>query len=422
MGNGVNELKPWQSRLQWPLLLCVFLFGVTGMTMKGGANIFLFLMTLFSLPLLKDARGDRWTWALFIVLSASLLVTALQLAAGMSYVGHKALDAPTRFFLAALCLFALKRLPARRLATACWGVWLGALGVMVWGYLSTHITLYFWGDGSRAWNQFSNPIPFGVLSVMLGFLSFNLPIAGWRGVSIKLQWLVGAAGLLAGVIAGYYSGSRAPFLIVPPLVIIVMLGATRWRIGRILSLLALIIVASMVLVMSTQNKLQTRVDEGVNDLRVFKHDQNTSMGLRLEMWRVARDIIADHPLTGVGKQGYYDEVNARIKQGKAPVIINAAPHPHGELLNFGVEMGLPGLILGLLIFAVPAALFFPLLRADDALLRFAATGGSIVVVGQFVAGLMDTYFWIVSQTAFYGTFVVVFAAIILARRQELAGR
>ncbi|WP_158248790.1 O-antigen ligase family protein [Chromobacterium sinusclupearum] len=419
----MNELKPWQSRLQWPLLLCVFLFGVTGMTMKGGANIFLFLMTLFSLPLLKDARGDRWTWALFIVLSASLLVTVLQLAAGMSFVGHKALDAPTRFFLAALCLFALKRLPARRLATACWGVWLGALGVMVWGYVSTHVAVYAYGlDVTRGWNQFSNPIPFGVFSVMLGFLSLSLPIVGWTDLSRKLQWLLCIGGLLAGLLAGYYSGSRAPFLIVPPLLIVMMLGVTRWRIGRIFVMLAVILAATASSVMITPNKLHSRIDEGLNDLRVYKQNQNTSMGLRLEMWRVARDIIADHPLTGVGKQGYYDEVNARIKQGKAPVIINAAPHPHGELLNFGVEMGLPGLILGLLIFAVPAALFFPLLRADDALLRFAATGGSIVVVGQFVAGLMDTYFWIVSQTAFYGTFVVVFAAIILARRQELAGR
>ncbi|MGD1824766.1 O-antigen ligase family protein [Chromobacterium violaceum] len=409
-----------QDRLQWPLLLCVFLFGVTGMTMKGGTNIFLILMTLLSLPLLPRARGDHWTWGLFAVLSVSLLVTALQLAAGMPYVSHKALDAPSRFFLAGLCLFALQRLPARKLAMACWGVWLGALGVMVWGYVSTHLPQYFWGDGSRAWNQFSNPIPFGVLSVMLGFLCLSLPLASREKAFRKLKWLLACIGLLSGLIAAYYSGSRAPFLTVPPLLLIVMLGATRWRVGRMLSFLALIFAFGAALVMSTPNKLHDRIDEGLNDMRVYRQNPNTSMGLRWEMWGVACDIIVERPWTGVGKQGYYDEVNARIKQGRAPAIISAAPHPHNELLNFGIEMGVPGLVFGLLLFAVPAALFFRLLRADDALLRFAATSGSIVVVGQFVAGLMDTYFWIVSQTAFYGTFVAVFAAIVLVRRRELA--
>ncbi|OWY37436.1 hypothetical protein CEK28_17305 [Xenophilus sp. AP218F] len=419
--NKIIESCAWRDGLKWLLPLCIFLFGVTCMTVKGCANIFLFLAVLLSLPLLINSRSDRWSLSIFAVLSAPFLVTVLQLSVGMQYVSHKALDAPSRFFLAGLCLFALQQLSARRLAMACWGTWLGAFGVMAWGYISIHVPEYSWGvDASRGWNQFSNPIPFGVYSVILGFLALGLPIAGWSGWSKKMQWCIGVGGVIAGLVAGYFSGSRTPFLIVPPLVLIIILGATAWDARRILISLLSAGVLALFLIMGTQNKLHDRVSEGLTDIQVFQHNQNTSMGLRWEMWRTASQIIVEHPFAGVGKQGYYDEVNARVKKGQAPVIIMAAPHPHNELLNFGVEMGIPGVALGLMLFLVPAGLFLPRIRARDSLIRFSAISGSVVVVGQFVASLLDTYFWIVSQTAFYGVWVVVFAAIIFARRRELA--
>lgn len=390
------------------------------MTVKGGTNIFLFLATLFSLPLLKDGVYNRWSWSLLLVFALPLAFTAAQLALGMPMVEYKAMDAPSRFLLAGICLFTLARLKGRDLALACWGALLGALGTMFWGYVSTHVPEYYWGDGGRGWNQFSNPIPFGALSMMLGFIALALPLPLQWGKWKSLLWAVKLLGLFAGLVAAYYSGSRAPFLIVPPLLLIALLGMSHWRVSRVLGVLAAILLVVGSLVMSTPNRVHERINEGIQDLNVYQQNQDTSMGLRLVMWKQAFDIIREHPMIGVGKQGYFNEVNARIKQGRAPDLIRKAPHPHNEILNMGVEMGVPGVAVGLLLFLLPAALFFPRLRANDEWTRFAAMGGSMVVAGQFTAGLMDTYFWIVSQTAFYGMLVAVFAAIILARRRELA--
>ena len=417
------DLKPAQPRwrsVHCLLLGCVFLFFATGMTVKGGTNIFLFLATLLSLPLLKDGVYNRWSWSLLLVFALPLAFTAAQLVLGMPMVEHKAMDAPSRFFLAAICLFALARLSGRKLALACWGALFGALGTMVWGYVSTHIPEYYWADGSRAWNQFSNPIPFGVLSVMLGFIALALPLSPQWAKWKSLLWAAKLLGLLAGLVAAYCSGSRAPFLIAAPLLLVALLGMSHWRAGRVLGVLVVILLLAGGLVMSTPNRLHERINEGIHDLSVYQQSPDSSMGTRLVMWQQAIDIIRKHPLAGVGKQGYFNEVNARIKQGTAPDLIRKAPHPHNEILNMGVEMGVPGVAVGLLLFLLPAALFFPRLRANDEWTRFAATGGSMVVAGQFTAGLMDTYFWIVSQTAFYGMLVAVFAAIILARRRELA--
>ena len=95
-------------------------------------------------------------------------------------------------------------------------------------------------------------------------------------------------------------------------------------------------------------------------------------------------------------------------------MVKTAPHPHNELLNMGVEMGIPGLLIGFALYLIPGILFFRSLNEINTERRFPAYAGALTVVAFFLIGLMDTYFWIVSQTAFYGVLTVVFAAILLS--------
>ncbi|MDF0605914.1 O-antigen ligase family protein [Neisseriaceae bacterium TC5R-5] len=374
-------------------------------------------MFIFSLPLMWQSDTQRWQWLLFTAISGVFWLVLLQLIFGMIN-SPKVLDAPLRFLLAACCLFALSKLSAARLVWACYGCIIGALGVMVWGYVSTHVSAYYWMDGSRAWNGFSNPIAFGCLSLLLGFISLILPIpiacARWKPIIFLLKVFA----FVAAMVAAYYSASRAILLLVIPLLFLVILYFSQWRILSAGLSTILGIGLLTLLIMNTDNRVRNRIYEGERDIAVFAHDQNTSMGLRFEMWQVAVQIIADHPLSGVGRYGYQREVRRRIQLQQAPAVIADAWHPHNELLTLGVEMGMPGLLAALALYLVPACLFCSRLRREDPLVRFAATAGAMVVFGHLVVGLMDSYFWIVSQTAFYGVSVVVFAAIILSQENK----
>lgn len=398
---------------QLMLVLAVSGFFAASMTMKGGANLFLYLIFLISLFQIKES--SVWHWRLFAVLAGPFLLAGFQAVVGMPVKLH-VLDAPTRFLLAGAALFGLSSLPRQLLVKACYSAVIGAVGVMVWGYLSTHYAHYAWGvDGTRGWNGFSNPIPFGSLSVLLGFIAFLLPRIFFNTKWQCMQFALQTFALIAGLIAGYYSGSRAILLVAAAGVFFSIAYYSKWSLIKIAMSTALIFVFSAGFLMLGQNKLSNRIHEGMNDVAVNRHNQNTSMGLRFIMWKTASQIIIDHPLSGVGKEGYYEEINRRIKLGETSPLITTAPHPHNELLNMGVEMGIPGLLLGLALYLVPGALFFKNLREIDPVRKFAAYAGLFTVVAFFLVGLMDTYFWIVSQTAFYGVLVVVFSALLLSR-------
>lgn len=398
------------------LLVATTGFFAASMTMKGGANLFLYLMFLVSL--FQIGKATVWHWSIFSVLLAPLLLAALQIVFGMPVSLH-VMDAPSRFFLAGVTLFGLSSLPRESLSKACYGAVVGAIGVMIWGYLSTHYNHYAWGvDPSRGWNGFSNPIPFGSLSVILGFVAFMLPtpfvFQKWRTIFVVLKIF----SLACGLAAGYYSGSRAMLLVVVAGLFFSLGYYSKFSFKKVIPLTVLVLFIAGGLLMLGQNKISARIHEGVNDIAVNSTNQSTSMGLRFIMWRTAGEIILDHPLSGVGKEGYFEEVNRRIKVGKTSPLISTAPHPHNELLNMGVEMGIPGFLLGLALYLVPGMLFFRHLYDTDPARKFAAYAGSLTVVAFFLVGLMDTYFWIVSQTAFYGVLVVVFAAMLLSRDQE----
>src|SRR6185295_2259207 len=81
-----------------------------------------------------------------------------------------------------------------------------------------------------------------------------------------------------------------------------------------------------------------------------ERDEDSLTG-RFDIWKSALDIIRDYPLTGVGLNNFRnDEVRQRypVTTFKQPIL----PHTHNELLQFGTDMGVPGLALFGIFYAV----------------------------------------------------------------------
>ena len=403
------------------LAVLVALFFATAMTVKGAANALVLLIGLASLPFLRRSGVEPARLLLFWALSATAVLTVLQLFAGFGGVNVKGLDAPLRFVFAGLGLWGLSRLPSRYLMLALWGIPAGALGLGVWGWLSTHVQAYAWSDLSRGWNGFSNPIPFGVYSALFAFWVWIFP-SKYYDLKVWQQRLVHSlqvVAVLAAFIAAYYSGTRAAQLVCLPLLLLLFFYfykvATRTMVWIVPTLLLL----SITLLALSPDKFSIRFREGWSEVTHYQDNPGTSMGLRLTMWQYASQLVLEHPLTGVGRQGYYREVS-KLQNDPTPLrFISGAPHPHNEILNLAVEFGVAGIAVGLALFLVPGMLFRRYLAHTDPVLAFAALAGMLVVVCQFVAGLFDAYFWIVSQTSFYGMSVVIFASMIFSRKREL---
>jgi O-antigen ligase len=77
-----------------------------------------------------------------------------------------------------------------------------------------------------------------------------------------------------------------------------------------------------------------------------KQDSSTSSGVRLAFWSTAAQIIAQRPIAGAGVGSWSTEYD-RLEREKNPQhkSINPGSNPHQEYLLWGVQLGIPGMLL-----------------------------------------------------------------------------
>ena len=75
-------------------------------------------------------------------------------------------------------------------------------------------------------------------------------------------------------------------------------------------------------------------------------EPTTSSGIRLGFWRAAIQIVTEHPLAGSGVGSWSTEYN-RYQREKVPAHkdIDGNGNPHQEYLLWGVQLGIPGILL-----------------------------------------------------------------------------
>lgn len=73
-----------------------------------------------------------------------------------------------------------------------------------------------------------------------------------------------------------------------------------------------------------------------------------SFGRRWEAWKVALTLIADNPAIGVGINGVEEAMQEGFKQKKTYLHITDRVLPHNQYLDFGIQTGMPTVIIFLL--------------------------------------------------------------------------
>ena len=274
--------------------------------------------------------------------------------------------------------------------------------------------LYGGTMGGRAvWNySYSNP------NDLAGMCLLFVALAAGALVTERTRWI--RLGALAGVIV-------LPFLIVltqsrGAFVALLAFGAIalkdQWRRGRMLLLTAAAIVAVLVAAPdSVWRRLGTLKEVARQDERVQVGDEG-SAEQRLEIWKVARAMIADQPMTGVGLGAYPEAHYIYAQRPEFNPTARGKRDTHSTYLNILAEMGLPGLILFGLVVALP------LMKAEQVRRRIKATHPAraqqlryfvLGMIGYLVAGIWGSYGALV-PTYLYLSLVFV-AALVLQERE-----
>jgi O-antigen ligase len=191
-------------------------------------------------------------------------------------------------------------------------------------------------------------------TVFSGYLDQGIMSAVFAAVCWHLRQLVpGRFGPRIAVAVAVLSLANVFFVMVGrsgQLVGVALLSlAIMWQLPKkyriVVAVLPFLLVAVLFASSPTMRERLTLVKTEVQGYSA-RNDASTSSGVRLAFWRRAGQVIAQRPLAGAGIGSWsteYDRLEREANPGHKD--INRGSNPHQEYLLWGVQLGIPGLLL-----------------------------------------------------------------------------
>lgn len=156
----------------------------------------------------------------------------------------------------------------------------------------------------------------------------------------------------------------------------------------------------------TSSKVRDRLIQVQNEVTSYSThaEPATSSGVRLNLWRTAVQTISQHPWTGTGVGSWSSEFN-RLQRAQYPthVDIDRNGNPHQEYLMWGVQLGVPGILL-------LVALLFSIFRDTLKMERHHARATQSVLLALVIACFFNSSIY----DAQIGDFFCILIGLLLA--------
>lgn len=149
----------------------------------------------------------------------------------------------------------------------------------------------------------------------------------------RVAWALAAAAALGSVLflLKGRSGLVAMAVVITTFLAIHTPKSSRWRTALGVALLGAALVASSPL-------MKERLKAAYHDVATYQSFQDSSLGLRIDMWKLAFNRMREHPFVGTGSGTYHGIAAQHFGHCEF-----TCTHPHNQYLFFGMEYGLIGL-------------------------------------------------------------------------------
>jgi O-antigen ligase len=236
---------------------------------------------------------------------------------------------------------------------------------------------------------FKSPI---TVNLFLAFAAFWFMQKVFQGGRFHLLPFIMLALLIYDIL--FLSTGRSGYFVFISLLLLFLWQKLSWK-GLLIFCLAVPLLVGTAYIFSYS--FQTRVKEIQNNIIEYKKgNENTSVGLRIEFAKNSLYLLKKHPLIGTGTGSFTSEY---AKTGT----LTKTQNPHNEYLNIGVQFGVVGLLILLMMFFLE----FRLSRYLPEDLKYLARG----LVVAFAIGCLANS-WLLDTTE--GHFFVYFSALIFA--------
>jgi O-antigen ligase len=355
-------------------------------------------------------------WPLHLAMAGMVLAIFINQLVLRDFV-IKTYDYPSRMAFFVVLLWVALLLPYRLMKHLQWAYVAGALLSAIKMYIVTN-------DGVvRTYQDFTVLIPFTEMALILGFFSilsigYEEGSRLWRSFGIGLKVLAGSA----AIYATYLSQTRGTWLGIPAFMLIAILTLRRGT--SIRKQLALFCVALVVLgaLFASTDLVQQRITAMKQDLIQYQNEKgrDTSVGVRLQLWEGSWRLYTEHPLAGVGREGFGAALGDLERRGIITPAARAQPHSHNEILYNMATLGIFGLIAILSLYMVPGYYFLRDAFHVDREIQVTAGIGLILCSGFMIQGFTDVMcIWSTSDN-FYSILAAILFAFIIKRKKILS--
>ncbi len=367
------------SQKLFPFLACALV--LTALVSDDGGQPVAAVMFLLSLPLFfirqQDPAVGRKVSADWVFAFAFPILVSIPLF--LSSGTGEALAGGARYLLAMITLFALTRVKLQPVWFLRAASGSGMLAIIL-NIGQLHLLRVDWGAGFLG-------------SAYIGVLLLGLSVVQLRADSSRPFWrLFGLVGIVCLIIVTVKTGSRGvwPAILLIFFIHFMSLNISTWK-KVLTACLAVVLVVTAVV--STPSVKQ-RIDLTIHEIETYyeKGNHASSMGYRLDFWRIAMLCFREGPLFGVSYQRRSELMEEYVEDYPQSHSLgnDGRSSAHNEILNAMAKRGVFGVIAVLLLYLVPLRYFCRRYhRANDPQSRNLALAGASCVLAILVCGLTE---------------------------------
>ena len=409
----MKEAEPsrYLSLIEWMASLLLLAYPTLMLAVKGGMNgaFLLMLMLALAVRIARPAGMDKTVWkSEWTIYGVSMVAMSAAIFISQSYhhdYSAHSYDGASRYWLAIPVFLLLRRLDLRVFTMLQVAFPVAAIS----GFLLAKSL----GEGAanRSGIETLDLIHFGDFELILATLSLlGINWIGRDGAALKI---IKISGFIAGVAASFSSGSRGGWLAIPVFAAIFIYFNAAKSLRLVVSIAAIGTLSGLLLY-SFNPTLHQRINQLTSEVAALDHgNQDTSTGVRWQLYKAAVEIFSRNPIFGVGPDGFAQEMTPMMEAGK---ITPAAAQlgrgeVHNDILNKAAGMGLFGLAAIIAVYLVPGWLFWKATKSASAQVKRTGILGIVFVSGFFISGLTVEILNLTMAIAFYSFTVAVLLAV-----------
>lgn len=261
---------------------------------------------------------------------------------------------------------------------------------------------------------YTGPIILIYATISLGYLFGRAGKKDWR------IWLLILAVIVAAGFSIATTHARVAYIGVLAVVALIagLFSSRWWKVVSVVLILG-ITLAMAFMAPQVKSRMMLAYQELTAYLALSTRDArisatiNTSVGTRLEMWRIAPLVLRDYPLFGVGNGNYNEAMQVYVDNKELNRAVIDHSHAHNVFVNVLIVKGLLGLIITCLVMFYPLYVYIKTYKSSPA----TASIGILFITLIFLISMNETAPFVKSN--FVATYLLLSLVIFYGHMRQL---